>query len=358
MSEPEPSDRISAVVCNFNGEEYLEECLDSLFAQEGIDEILFVDDASEDRSVALVREKYPDVEVVALPVNRGPGAARNEGMRRARHRWVLAVDNDAVLRPDVVEKLRAAVASRPACVAAQPRSVVHAEPDRVHYDAGDFHYVGLLSLRNFYAPLAEAVGEGVVPTSAMIGICPLVDRDVLLACGGYDEDFFYLAEDFDMALRLRQAGHEIVAVEDAIVLHKGGTTGLSFRGGGYPRRRAYLHSRNRWLLITKNYAWRTILVALPGILVYEIVWFLFSILQGHLGAHLRGKVDFLRGLKGTLRKRRDVQARRRVRDRDLLVGGPLTFSPSLMARAPARFAARVLDGILRGWWAMARWLSA
>jgi GT2 family glycosyltransferase len=359
VSDSPSPDRVTAVVVNFDGEAYLEDCLDSLIVQDVVDEVLVVDDCSTDDSVALVRERYPDVEVVVLPENRGPGAARNEGLRRARNRWVLCVDNDAIPEPGVAERLLAVVTSRPGCVAAQPRSVIHDEPDRVHYDAGDFHYVGLLALRNFYAPLAEAEGEGIVPTRALITICPLVDRDALLACGGgYDEDYFYLAEDFDMALRLSIAGHEIVAVEDAIVRHQGGTEGLSFRGGGYPRRRAFLHSRNRWLLIGKCYAARTLFVALPGILVYELVWLLFTLGQGHLGAHLRGKLEFLRMLRGLGAKRREVQASRRVRDRDLLVGGPLTFSPSLVARGPARLAAGLLDGVLRGWWAIARWLSA
>ena len=42
------------------------------------------------------------------------------------------------------------------------------EPDRIHYDSGSFHYVGLLSLRNFYTPVAQAEGEGVIDADALI----------------------------------------------------------------------------------------------------------------------------------------------------------------------------------------------
>ncbi|MEW6072773.1 MAG: glycosyltransferase family 2 protein [Planctomycetota bacterium] len=348
---------VSAVVCNFQGEPYLAECLESVLAQPEVEEVIVVDDASTDGSVALVRARFPRVEVAVLGTNRGPCAARNEGLRRARNRWILFVDNDAVLRPGAVGLLLAVLRARPGCAAAQPRSLLHDDPGRVHYDAGAFHYAGLLSLRNFYVPLAAAAGEGVVPTDAMIAIAPLVDREALLAVGGWDEAFFYLAEDFDLSLRLRQAGHEIVAVEEAIVLHKGGTAGLSFRGGSYPRRRAYLHARNRWLLIGKNYAARTILAALPGILVYEAAWLLFALFQGHLGADLAGKAAFLRALPSLRRARREVQARRRAPDRALLVGGPLTLSPSLLAKPAARRAAAVLDAILRGWWVIGKRIS-
>ena len=139
--------------------------------------------------------------------------------------------------------------------------------------------------------------------------------------------------------------------------HRGGTAGLSFRGGGYPARRAHLHSRNRWRILAKCYGGRTLLVALPGLLVYELVWLLFVVAKGHLGPHLRGKREFLGQLPDVLRGRRALQARRQVPDRRLLVGGPLTFSPALVARAPARTAAHVLDLVLAGWWRLVGWLA-
>ena len=348
---------VSAVICNYNGERYLAECLDSVLAQEDLDEVIVVDDASTDGSLALLAERYPDVRVVRLGRNAGPCAARNAGMRAARHRFVLAVDNDAVLRPDVLARLRAALEERRDCAVAQVRSVIFDEPDRVHYDSGWFHYVGLLSLRNFYRPLSEAEGTGLVETDALIGICALVDRDVLLDAGGYDERFFYLAEDYELAFRLRVLGEKLVSVEEAIVLHRGGTAGLSFRGGGYPEKRAFLHSRNRWWILLKGYRWRTLLVALPGLLVYESAWLVFTLLQGHLGSHLRGKWACLAELGPVLRERRALQARRRVPDRELLVPGPLTFSPSLVASPAKRRLAGALDAVVSLWWKLARPLA-
>ena len=151
---------VSAVICNYNGERYLEACLRAVLAERP-DEVLVVDDASTDASVALVRERFPEVTVLALRQNRGPCAARNAGMRAARHPFVLAVDNDAVLEPGVLAKLRAALEAEPRACLAQARSVHHDDPTRVHYDGGGFHYLGLIALRNFHRPLSEAEGHGV-----------------------------------------------------------------------------------------------------------------------------------------------------------------------------------------------------
>ncbi|MEM7306548.1 MAG: glycosyltransferase family 2 protein [Planctomycetota bacterium] len=352
-------DKVSVVVCNYNGEDYLSGCLASIEALEhAVDEILVVDNASEDGSVALVRESFPNVQVIELDSNGGPCAARNAGMRAARNRWVLAVDNDAILLPDVLSKLVVAIEEHPRAVAAQTRNVFAVEPERVHYDGAHFHYLGLLSLRNFYRPLAEAEGEGTVPSSGLIAITILMDRDTALEAGGYDEDFFILFEDFDLALRLRIAGHELLSVEDAICLHRGGTPGISFRGGSYPKIRAFYHSRNRWLLLAKNYRLRTLLASLPGILLYEVVWLLFTLRKGHLKAHLAGKLSFFGSLRELRINRRRVQRSRQLRDRDLLVAGPLTFSPELLQKASMRSVARVLDAVLSSWWRLARVLAA
>ncbi|MDF1800244.1 MAG: glycosyltransferase family 2 protein [Planctomycetota bacterium] len=349
---------ISAVVCNYNGEHYLRACLSALLASElELDEIIVVDNGSTDASVALVRAEFPGARLLILPSNGGPCVARNAGMRAARNRWVLAVDNDAMIQPDMLGKLVAAAEAREEVVAVQPRSVYADETTRIHYDGGAFHFVGLYSLRNFAVPLTEAVGEGVLEVDGLIAICILFDRDAFEKVGGYDEDFFILFEDFDLSMRLRIAGHSLVSVEDALVLHSGGTPGISFRGDEYPKFRAYYHSRNRWILLYKNYSGRALLAALPGIMLYELVWGLFTLRSGHLVAHLAGKLDFLRCLGRMRPKRRRVQAQRRLGDRALLVGGPVTFSPQLVAKPTSARLASCLDSCLKTLWRMTGWIA-
>jgi GT2 family glycosyltransferase len=343
--------RVSVVVCNYDGERYLAACLRSVQALGArVDEIVVVDNASRDGGVALIERDFPGVRVLRLARNDGPCAARNAGMRAARNRWVFALDNDAIPNADALDKLVAALEADPQAVAAQTRNVFADAPERVHYDGGEIHYLGLLSLRNFYRPLAEAEGSGVLRAAGLIAIAILLDRDVVLGLGGYDESFFILFEDSDLALRLRIEGHALLSVEDALCLHQGGTPGISFRAGGYPKRRAFYHSRNRWLLLAKNYRVRTLLVALPGLVLYEAVWVAFTLAKGHLGAHVAGKVAFFRLLGSVRAKRRAIQRGRRANDRELLVAGPLTLSPELLSSPARRSLARALDAVLTAWW--------
>ena len=346
---------VSVVVCNYQGERYLDELLDSVERLRGrVDEVLVVDNASTDASREIVARRGGRVRWIDMGRNDGPCPARNAGMRAAKNRWVLALDNDAVCTEDMLDRLCAAAASVPNVAIVQPRSVFAGDRSRVHYDGGAFHYAGLIALRNFYVPLAEAEGRGVVDVDCAVAVALLVDRDAVLAAGGYDETMFILFEDLDLSFRLRAEGRRVMSVEDAIVLHKGGTPGISFRDGpAYPRSRVFFHSRNRWTYMAKCFRVRTLIVAAPGIALYEAVWFVFALAQGGLVDWFRGKARFLASIGHVRRERARLAARRTVPDRELLVGGPLTITPALTGGV-RRLVLGALDRTLRAWWGIAR----
>lgn len=345
---------VTVVVVNYDGRAHLEACLGALESLRGeVAERILVDNGSRDDSLAFVRARHPDWRVLELGANLGPAAARNAGLAAARTPFVLALDNDVVVAPETLERLAAALEQRPDAALAQPRSVFDSDPERVHYDGGAFHYVGLFALRNFYRPLAEAEGQGVVDVGGVISLALLVDREAVLAAGGYDERMFILFEDLDLSYRLRLLGWNLICVEDARVRHRAGTPGLSFRQGPrYPARRTFLHARNRWLFLAKCLAPRTLLAASPGLLLYELVGLAFALRRGHCWAWLGGKASFWGHLGSTLRARRAVQRTRLVRDRELLVGGPWTVTPDL-AGGLGRWIARV-DRWLAWIWERAR----
>jgi GT2 family glycosyltransferase len=347
---------ISVVVVNFDGQAYLGRCLEALRAAgPGIDELLLVDNASKDESLAIAA-RFPEVRVLPLARNDGPCPARNAGLRAARNRWVLLLDNDALLQPGALARLVAAVEQGGSeVVLAQPRSVFDHDPERVHYDGGNAHYAGLIALRNFYAPLASAEGTGAVEIGSAVAVALLVDRERVLEAGGFDPRYFILFEDLDLSFRLRTRGWKLLAVEDALVRHLGGTRGISYREGpSYPARRVYLHARNRWIFLFKNYRAWTLCVCAPGLLLYELAGFGFALLAGAPLAWSRGKLDFLRMAGDVLRARGECQRGRTRGDAVLLVGGPLTITPDAIAGPLRKLARSTLDRALRAYWGLAR----
>lgn len=347
---------VSAIVVNWNGRAYLPECLEALLAQEPPpSEVLVVDNHSDDGSRELVAERFPQVRVIDTGTNAGPCRARNVGVAAARDDLCLLLDNDVVLLPGALAALLACRATGPRPAVVQARSLCGDDPGVVHYDGGDLHFLGILSLHNWYRPLARAtLPEG--PIGAAIALCLLVDKAVYAQAGGFDENLFILYEDNEFSYKVRMRGHTIRLCAAARCLHRGGTAGLSVRGeaAAYPAARTFLHSRNRWYVLLTCMRWRTLLLTLPAQLVYGVVYALFGWGSGHFGGWWRGKWELLRLLPAALRARRRAQQGRTVADRDLLVAAPLTLNPGLAERGARAALRRALDRFFAGYWRIVR----
>jgi len=85
--------RISAIIPSYNRRHTLERALQSVFAQTSpVDEVILVDDGSSDDSAEMTAQRFPDVKVIRQS-NRGVSAARNRGIRAARHDWIALLDS-------------------------------------------------------------------------------------------------------------------------------------------------------------------------------------------------------------------------------------------------------------------------
>lgn len=350
MSEPAP---ISLCIVNYNGLRHLERTLPAVVAlADEFAEILLIDNASTDGSVAFVEAGFPTVRIVRLDRNDGPGAARNAGLAAARTELVLFVDNDVVPEPGCARKLAQALAANPRAAVAAPRILYAHKPDIVQYDGADNHYLGLMILHHQDMPRCEAECEvravdGVVSAAFMVARSRLHGE-------GFDPSFFIYVEDHDFGLRLRLLGAEILSVPDALCLHGDGSEGLSVRAvGSYTRRRAYLLIRNRWLLILKNYDARSLLVLAPALCAFELAQLAIAAKKGWLGEWWSALRWIVSHRGEVLAERRRIQAKRRIPDRALLRGGAVPFRAELTTSAGERIARRLFDGFAIAYWRVA-----
>jgi GT2 family glycosyltransferase len=348
---------LAAVVVNWNGEQCLEPTLTALFGQGHLyREVLLVDNASTDGSLELVRERFPSVRMLPLAVNEGPAAARNAGWRAAACDLILFLDNDVVLEPGCAQELRRALAARPDAAVATPR-IVHAErPDVIQYDGGLCHFVGLMALRNAEMPLAAAPAA-TCDIDSMVSACFLADRARLGPGEPFDRDFFIYLEDHDFGLRTRIAGHAMLSVPSAVCRHGAGTRGLSLRQTGrYTSTRVRCLIRNRWLVLIKDYAARTLVLLAPALVVYEVIQLAAAARKGWLPQWWESIRFVLSNRRAILARRRAVQAARAIPDRQLLRGGPLPFTTRLVSGRTEGAGLALLDRLLNRWWILVRGL--
>lgn len=176
---------ISIVVPVYNMAGYMERCLDSLLAQTYPNiEILLIDDASSDSSgkiCDIYAAHDSRVQAVHFPANRGPSAARNEGVRRSKGAFVSFVDSDDYAEPDLLENLYA-------CLLETGADISACGADGIKLEGGP---AGTFSQREAICCLAAGKPFNLVPWGKLYRIelakkCPFDERAF------YSEDLLFL----------------------------------------------------------------------------------------------------------------------------------------------------------------------
>lgn len=351
---------ISAVTVNFNGGDRIIMCIRALIRQaHPLYKIIVVDNGSTDGSIEKIRSLFLNVDIIELGTNKGLPAARNAGLERAETDIVLLIDNDVYVADDCIGKMVRTYKDFQATLVC-PRIIILPDCEKVQCDGAAVHFIGTLILRHAYQPVAKTK-ETVILVNAILGGCMLVNRAKVLEAGGFNETFFFCFEDLEFSYRLRSLGHRIYCDGRAIVYHdmREGTPGLSFRGKGeYPARRAYLTMRHRWLTILIHYRLRTIAVLFPVLAIYELACLALVIWRGWIPQWIRAWNWQLANLNSIWQKRRRIERVRILRDRDLLEGGPLPFSPGFIRSGTANFAVNTLSQIVNLYWRLVQhWIA-
>jgi GT2 family glycosyltransferase len=209
----------SVCIANYNGEEILADCLDSVLAQRGDVpmEIIVHDDASGDGSVAFLRERYPQVEVLASEDNVGFCVSNNRMVAHARGRYVLLLNNDAALFPDALATLLAAVAA-----AERPGIATLPQYD---WETGGLVDRGCL-LDIFYNPVPN-LDANRRDVAYGIGACLFLPRELWNELGGFPEWFGSMAEDMYLCCLARLRGLPVTVTAPSGYRHR---QGKSFGG--------------------------------------------------------------------------------------------------------------------------------
>jgi GT2 family glycosyltransferase len=218
---------ISAIVVNHNGEAHLERCLSS-FDGTGA-EILLVDNNSNDRSLTLVRERFPDVVLMPQTRNLGFAAANNLAAKSATGDKHLLLNSDAWLQPGALGRLTTYLEQHPQAGLVAPR-LYYPDGRRQFSWSPARGVVGeaLQKVRNRFEARSWAHGSFARVLSRAVGrrwftaACVLVRAEAWRSIGGFDERFFMYFEDVDLCVRLEKAQWRLAEEPRAAACHVGG----------------------------------------------------------------------------------------------------------------------------------------
>jgi len=209
---------VAVSIVNTNSRELLLACLESL-AGEGA-ELVVLDNASEDGSADAVRERFPDVQVIAQEQRAGFGANHNTVIRATDGRYVYVLNEDTTADDWGFARMVEYMDAHPRVAALGPRIVY---PDgRRQASAWRFPTPlnALLSLPSLgKVGIVQSHGDVSRPVDWVMGAALLLRRSALDEVGLFDEGFFIYSEEVDLQLRLRRAGWDVHFFPAVTVVH-------------------------------------------------------------------------------------------------------------------------------------------
>ena len=295
--------QVAIVITNWNGRQYLETCLASIYAQDYQDfEVIVVDNASADDSVSVVHKLFPKVRLIQNETNLGLCAANNRGILATNAEYVAILNNDTEFEPEWLGRLVEAMNSdlqigMCACkmLLTDQRDMI--ESDGIGVDRAGMAW-GLETGRPHYRDTT------LVPVFGACGGAALYRRSMLLEIGLFDEDFFVYLEDADVAWRGQWAGWKCVYVPDAIAYHAHSATIKE----GSPLK-THLLGRNKMWMICKNYPLPHLIWYSPLILLYELLSIGYNISRRRGSYALNGRIEGLYRILRMMAKRRETVRR-------------------------------------------------
>lgn len=263
--------KLSVIIVNYKVKHYLEQCLRSVAeASRGIAvEVIVVDNASGDGSVEYLRERFPDVTIIASEENLGFARANNLAIRNSHGQYVLLLNPDTIVAEDTFRDFIGFMDSTPdagGCGAYMLHTDGSFAPESRRGLPTPFvafcKMSGLASLlpksRTFGRYYMRYLNENEVNRiEIMSGAFMFLRRDALDKAGLLDEDFFMYGEDIDLSYRILKAGYNNYFLPSRILHYKGeSTVKSSYR---------YVHTfyRAMELFFNKHYAHYSILLSLP-----------------------------------------------------------------------------------------------
>ncbi len=311
------SGTVSIIIVNWNGLRWLKMSLPSLAKQTySGTEIILVDNASTDESVAWTRKQYPKVKIVQNRKNEGFAEGNNAGYRSARGEYILLLNNDTRVEPDFISKLVEKMKSAPDIGCVQSKLLLMDDKTRLDAAGAFLTPTGFLLHWGFGKKDAKKYDETDDMYTAK-GAAVMFRRDVLkkVEVDGsmFDPSYFAYFEETDLCHRIWLAGKRVVYAPQSVVYHKMGGTST-----GMDNAFIQYHSfKNRICTYMKNLSTWELAKLLPIHLAMCEFFAFTSFIRGKFALSLAIQNSLLWNvlhIGNTLKKRQYVQTHIRVID--------------------------------------------
>lgn len=230
---------LSIIIVNYNVKEFLQNLIHSIekASLNLTKEILIVDNASDDGSVEFIKEKFPQIKLIANQKNLGFGKANNIGLKQANGKYILLINPDTLVAEDTFEKMikffeSNSEAGLAGCKILNPDGSLQLACRR-SFPGPWTSFTKVTGLSNLFPNskifarynLTYLDENKTYEVDAISGSFMMMRKEVYEKVGGFDEQFFMYGEDLDLCYRIQKSGFKVYYVHSTQIIHyKGEST--------------------------------------------------------------------------------------------------------------------------------------
>jgi GT2 family glycosyltransferase len=223
---------LSLIIVNWNVEEYLRKCLNSIFDHPPKTdfEIIVVDNASTDNSVKMIKEEFPLVKLIANAENVGFSKANNQGYAISSGKKIFFLNPDTIVPKGSIEELMNFLNNAPSASAVAPKLLYPdgtLQPSVLRFPTISAMFVRTIFVEGLWPnnPITRSYlmhdfdYNSAIEIDQPMGAAIMVKRDILEKVGLFDEASFMFFDEVDLCYRIKKAGYKIFFTPSAQIIH-------------------------------------------------------------------------------------------------------------------------------------------
>ena len=295
--------KVSIIILNWNGEKLLQECLDSVYKNNLQNtEIILVDNASTDNSIGLVKQNFPEIKIIRNKKNYGYAKGNNIGIKNARGKYIVILNNDVIVEEDWLEKLVNAADTNDSTGIFGSKQMFYHNKNEIDSLGGFLKKDGPHNINNS-TPWTNPDKNREVFSVA--GAAMLLKRKMLQEVGLFDPMYFLYYEDFDLCWRARLLGWKCYYVSSAVIYHHRGAS--TSRTGKH----MYYGTRNEFWTLLKNFSYKNYVKHFPYLIIKNIRRFI-NATTGNKAWILLGLLNGIINIQSIINKHKKIQSVRKI----------------------------------------------
>jgi GT2 family glycosyltransferase len=303
--------KLAIVVLSYNGKDLLEKFLPPILAtRTSYAEVYVVDNASTDGTYEFLQERFPEIRIIKLLVNKGFTNGYVESLPFIEAEYYVLISSDVEVAPGWIDPIINLMDSDPTIGICQPKIKSYNQKTQFEYSGAAGAYIdkyGYPFCRGRIFFTVEEDNNQYEDSREVFwcsGACMFIRSEVYHTIGGFDNEYYAHMEDIDLSWRVKNAGYKVMVCPPAVVYHVGGHI-ISY---GSPAK-IFRNFKNGLIMMVKNLPEGQVWNKLFFRLLLDNIAAIRALLNGNTNEYkaiVRAHMQFYTGLPHWLKKRKEA----------------------------------------------------